>query len=94
MTQSEGQPQWTVTLHRKALRELSRLPKPVVQRCWAKIKEFEGDPFPASARQMKGQKSLYRARVGQYRIIYRVDGSALSVLVVKVAHRKDAYRDF
>ena len=32
----------------------------------------------------------YRLRVGDYRIIYRIEGSR--VLVLRVAHRREAYR--
>ncbi|MBE0576926.1 MAG: type II toxin-antitoxin system RelE/ParE family toxin [Desulfuromonadales bacterium] len=34
---------------------------------------------------------LYRLRVGDYRVIYQIDGDKLVVLVVHVGHRKDFY---
>jgi mRNA-degrading endonuclease RelE of RelBE toxin-antitoxin system len=34
---------------------------------------------------------LYRVRVGDYRIIYSISDS--SVLVLKIGHRSDVYRD-
>lgn len=33
----------------------------------------------------------YRYRVGDYRVIYRVDDDALQVFVVLIAHRRDVY---
>ena len=38
-------------------------------------------------------KPLWRARTGDYRIIYGFSDSELWVLVVRVAHRKEAYRE-
>jgi mRNA interferase RelE/StbE len=38
-------------------------------------------------------KPLWRARTGDYRIIYAFSDSELWVLVVRVAHRKEAYRE-
>jgi mRNA interferase RelE/StbE len=44
-----------------------------------------GDP-------LKGKLSGYwRSRVGDYRVVYRIEEEALVVLVVKIAHRKDVY---
>lgn len=42
---------------------------------------------------MVGQKDTYRLRVGEYRIIYRVEDDRLVVLVVRIGHRRDVYRD-
>jgi mRNA interferase RelE/StbE len=41
---------------------------------------------------LAGQRDLYRIRVGDYRVIYEIQEKALVVLIVKVGHRKDAYR--
>ena len=51
-------------------------------------------PYPASSGRIKLLIGLapphFRLRVGDYRIIYRVEGNL--VLVVRVAHRREAYR--
>jgi mRNA interferase RelE/StbE len=39
-----------------------------------------------------GDEVRYRVRVGDYRIIYRIDDDVLTVLVLKVGNRKDVYR--
>ena len=41
---------------------------------------------------MKGEPDHYRIRVGDYRVIYRVDGMRVIVLIVKIGHRRDVYR--
>jgi mRNA interferase RelE/StbE len=38
-------------------------------------------------------KPLWRARSGDYRIIYAFSDTELWILVVRVAHRKEAYRE-
>ncbi len=42
---------------------------------------------------LKGDpRGLRRLRVGDYRVVYEVRDEELVVLVVRVAHRRDAYR--
>ena len=42
---------------------------------------------------LKGDlRGLRRLRVGDYRVMYEVRDEELVVLVVRVAHRRDAYR--
>lgn len=51
-------------------------------------------PYPGTTPRIKILVGIsprhYRLRVGDYRIIYRIEGS--KVLVVRVAHRREAYQ--
>ena len=35
---------------------------------------------------------IYSARRGTYRVLYRINDSALEVVVLRIEHRRDAYR--
>ncbi len=49
------------------------------------------DPYQGKA--LKGPyRGLYRFRVGDYRIIYSIEKDRLVVFVLRIRHRKDAYR--
>jgi mRNA interferase RelE/StbE len=57
---------------------------------------FDGlrqNPRPRGCVKLKGEEVLWRIRVGDYRILYDIEDDKLIVLVVRVAHRKDVYRD-
>lgn len=41
---------------------------------------------------MAGEHSVYRVRVGQYRVVYEVLDDILVVHVVRVGHRREVYR--
>lgn len=41
---------------------------------------------------MAGEDSVYRVRVGDYRIVYEVIDDVLIIHVVRVGHRREVYR--
>lgn len=48
---------------------------------------------PAAGSALKGEfQGLRRLRVGSYRIIYEVDRGELTILIVRIGHRRDIYR--
>jgi mRNA interferase RelE/StbE len=51
------------------------------------------DPRPARVTPLVGADDLWRIRIGDYRVIYSIDGDLLIVTVVRIAHRREAYRD-
>jgi len=55
------------------------------------IEALTDDPRPIGCEKLTDQER-YRIRCGSYRIIYEVQDDAHVVPVVKVAHRRDAYR--
>jgi mRNA interferase RelE/StbE len=42
--------------------------------------------------KLAGEEGLYRARSGEYRIVYRIEDNRLRVLVVKIGHQREVYR--
>jgi mRNA interferase RelE/StbE len=56
------------------------------------IIELETNPRPPGIEKMKGSQDQYRLRVGDYRIIYQIKDQSLTILVVKIGHRREIYR--
>lgn len=42
--------------------------------------------------KLSGEESLWRIRVGDYRVVYQIQDAVLLVLVVKVGPRREIYR--
>jgi len=57
-----------------------------------KIKNLRNNPCPPSCGKLKGEEDLYRIRSGDYRIIYTVKNKEVTILVLRIAHRKEAYK--
>jgi len=83
---------YRVFIKRSAQKEIRDLPSLRVRRAIvARIQALADDPRPPGCVKLTGADK-YRIRQGAYRILYTIDGDRLVVLVVRVAHRKDAYR--
>jgi len=78
---------------RSALRELKRLDRQTIPRIVEAIESLGEQPFPPRARKLQGSGHTYRIRVGDYRVIYDVFEAGLLIQVVRVRHRKNAYRE-
>ena len=55
-----------------------------------RIDELGEVPRPPGCKKMKGDDS-WRIRVGSYRVVYDIFDVRLTVLVLKVDHRKQVY---
>lgn len=58
----------------------------------AVLRKLAENPRPPKAKKLKGLDELYRVRVGSYRILYTIEDKKLIILVIRIAHRKDAYK--
>ena len=76
-----------------ALRELRRIAKPFQGRLLTAISALADTPRPPGCVRLQGPEGFHRVRVGDYRIVYRIEDRVLLICVVRVAHRKDVYRD-
>lgn len=76
----------------KALKELTKLDKPVARRVIKAIDGLSADPRPSGTRPLVGYSNLWRIRVGEYRVVYTIKDAELVVLALRVAHRSSVYR--
>lgn len=83
---------YEVRIKRSAVAEIESIPRKADRRrILERIGALADDPRPLSARKLTGQER-YRLRQGPYRILYSIEDQLLTVYVVRVAHRGDAYR--
>ncbi|TSB25813.1 type II toxin-antitoxin system RelE family toxin [Streptomyces benahoarensis] len=77
-----------------AQRQLRALDRPTTMRILAALTELGDDPYRADAdiKKLTGPSGLYRLRLGNHRIAYRIEDGELVILVIEVGERRDVYR--
>lgn len=82
---------YSLKIKSSAAKSLHRIARPDRDRLVEAIDRLRTTPHAGGV--LKGEFSgLRRLRVGKYRIIYEVIERELIVLVVRVSHRRDVYR--
>ena len=89
---SELKSGWSVLVHREAKKELGRLPKHILREALERIGALAQEPYPIGCTKIAGQESLYRIRVGDWRIVYEVDVQARTITILRVSPRGEVYR--
>ena len=71
-------------------KDLVKIPKADVAKIMNRIKALADNPRPEWSKKLSGREE-YRARQGNYRILYVIDDGIKIVQVTKVGNRKDIY---
>lgn len=80
---------YQLVLSKKAKKFMDKMPP--VQRARVVV-ALEKLPESGDIKPMVGKPGLLRLRVGDYRVIYTVDGGRLIVLVLEIGNRGDVYK--
>ena len=84
--------EYTVVFARSARKELQSLDPPVALRVLKHIEALVISPRPAGVTKLEGAIDLWRIRVGEWRVVYRIVDREKLVDIVAVRHRREAYR--
>jgi len=85
---------YEIEFTRAAEKAFSSLPSEIQGRIDRALDGLENDPWPTGHKKLKGSKEVvYRVRVGDYRVIYQVEEQRLVVVLIRIGHRKEVYRN-
>lgn len=84
-------PSYEVQIARRAMKSLAALPRREQLRIRAAIDLLAETPRPPHCVALVGEKSAYRVRVGDYRVVYDVHDRLLLIQVVRIGHRRDVH---
>lgn len=84
---------YRIQIANAALKALDGIAKADAARIRTKVSALALEPRPRGAETLAGSsEGRLRLRVGDYRVIYRVDDGVLVVLVITIGHRREVYR--
>jgi mRNA interferase RelE/StbE len=86
---------WTIEYTQSARNQFKKLDKPVARRILDFIDDRvakQEDPRSLGKALSGPLGTLWRYRIGDYRIICEIQQSAVRILVVRIGHRREVYR--
>ena len=81
-----------IEISRVARRYLERLDNPTRRRIGTAIDELGNNPFEGDVRRLEGEPNLHRKRVGDFRILFRIDRSQRLIRIEAIRPRGEAYK--
>ncbi|HLE12046.1 MAG TPA: type II toxin-antitoxin system RelE/ParE family toxin [Bacteriovoracaceae bacterium] len=83
---------WKITYKKSVKKDLKSISKDIQYIIKRAIEEkLMIDPIKFGLPLRRNLKGYMKLRVGDYRIIYSIDESIVTVHVIKIGHRKDVY---
>lgn len=86
---------WTIEFEPTALKELKKLGREsaarIIKTLEERIASLE-DPRSLGAALVGDHAGYWRWRIGDYRVVARIEDERITILVVRVAHRREIYR--
>lgn len=84
---------YRILIDSRAAKQLERLPKPIAGRIDQAIAALADHPRPPASKLLRGKlKNGWRVRIGDYRILYRIDDERQEVAIFHIGHRREVYR--
>lgn len=80
-----------IFLSSRADKQLQKLPLKMHEVILNRIEKLNENPFPPNVKKLKARDG-WRIRLGDYRILYAVDLTKKEIIILSVAHRKEAYQ--
>jgi mRNA interferase RelE/StbE len=84
-------PEYRIVIAASAAREFDGLPDYIQLRVRNAIDLLATDPRPRGTVKLRGSTGLFRIRVGDYRVIFRVSDRERLIDINHIRHRREAY---
>lgn len=88
--------QWKIQFSKKALKEIKSMDTPVQRRIFRFLDRLIENPNPRDLGEaLTGRlKEYWKYRTGDYRMMVKIEDNILTIMVLKVGHRREVYTEF
>lgn len=85
---------YKIVITPRGLKDLKSLPTKIIEQVTLAIDELGQEPRPLGCKKLSGSDDhSYRIKVRKdYRVLYTISDKEKAVHVIRILHRKDAYR--
>ena len=77
-----------------AKKEIKKIDKTEIPKIIQEIERLSQNPYPTNSKKLLGTEHIFRIKIGNYRVIYSIENQQLIIEIIRVRHRKEAYRKF
>lgn len=75
---------------KRVARDISGLDRAAIERIRKTLERYVQSPFDYAKKMVDPALGTYRFRIGEYRVIFDVEGN--EIVVLRVGHRREIYR--
>ena len=85
---------YAIELTSAAAKQLKKdVPSQLIPNVATVITSLAAEPFPAGCKKLQySKRSVWRIRIGDYRVLYELDTEQGKIRILRIAHRSTAYR--
>jgi mRNA interferase RelE/StbE len=81
---------YRIVFTNRAIKDLEKIEKGIKLRIAKKLKEYAKEPLKYARKLIDPKIGSYRFRVGDYRIIFDIDGR--TIVILRIGHRRGIYK--
>jgi mRNA interferase RelE/StbE len=83
---------YSLELSPAAVRDYKKLPADEIENINRSIENISGNPRLSGYKKLKN-RNAYRIRVNDYRIIYEILEKSSTIVIIRIRHRKEVYKN-
>jgi len=81
---------YKIVFTRRAAKDISKLEPEIKEKLGDTLRSYSKDPLNHARKMIDPSLGSYRFRIGDYRVIFDIEGD--EIIVLRVGHRKEIYR--
>lgn len=84
---------YNIAFSKEAAKSLQRMPRSTAQLIREKLEIIAADPYAdhPNAKKLQGREG-YRLRIGDWRVVYKIQNERFIIIVLKIASRGEIYK--
>lgn len=84
---------YELLIESRAEKDLKKLDTALFELITTEIRGLVENPHPPNSKKITGSKNDWRIRIGDYRVLYEIDSRNRVIRIMRVKHRREAYRN-